>query len=429
MPIDPKQWPILSRLLDEALEVPPEARDRWLESLSTTNSRFRDELRTLLRHGTTAQTREFLDILPNLKEAVDDARAAVSRPVLKPGTAVGPYVIEREVGSGGMGGVWLARRSDGLIKRPVALKLPHRGPHGHHLADRFASERDILAELAHPNIARLYDAGFSEDGQPFLALEYVSGAPLIEYCDHRQLDLRARLRLFQQVLNAVQYAHGNLVIHRDLKPSNVVVGNGGRAVLLDFGIARLIAIDPCDEGERAQGGPAGGALTPDYASPEQIAGHSVATASDIYSLGVLLFELLTGERPYKLVQANRQELERAILTVEPAKPSATVVSEAAAGARRCTVRSLSKALGGDLDMIILKALNKAPAERYATAEAFCEDIERYLQGEPIAARRDSGWYIARKFIARHKASVIAATVAMAAAIAMASVGLSSACGG
>jgi serine/threonine protein kinase len=207
------------------------------------------------------------------------------------------------------------------------------------------------------------------------------------------------------------------------------VGNGGRAVLLDFGIARLLALDPCDADGKPLGGPAGAALTPDYASPEQIAGHSVATASDIYSLGVLLFELLTGERPYKLMQENRQELEREILTVEPARPSEAVVSEAAAGARRSTVRSLSKELGGDLDMIILKALNKVPAERYSTAEAFCEDVERYLEGEPIAARRDSGWYIARKFIARHKASVIAATVAMAAALATASVALSSACGG
>jgi len=429
MPIDPQQWPIISRLLDEALEVPPEARERWLESLSPGDSVYREELRTLLRHGATVHTREFLDILPNLKEAVEDARAAVSRPVLKPGTAVGPYIIERELGSGGMGAVWRARRSDGLIKRPVALKLPHRGPHGLHLAERFASERDILADLAHPNIARLYDAGFSDDGQPFLALEYVAGAPLIEYCDQHQLDLRERLRLFQQVLHAVQYAHGNLVIHRDLKPSNVIVGNGARAVLLDFGIARLIAIDPREEHGWPNAGLAGAALTPDYASPEQIAGHSVTTASDIYSSGVLLFELLTGERPYKLAGATREDLDRILLTIEPPKPSDSVTCEAAAGARRCTARSLSRALSGDLDMIVLKALRKTPGERYATAEAFCDDIERYLEGEPIADRRASRWYIARKFIARHKASVLAATVALAVAIATASVALRSACDG
>jgi serine/threonine protein kinase len=424
MRIDPKQWPAISRLLDEALEVPPEGRERWLESLPPSDSPYREDLRTLLRHADVAQTHEFLDILPDLKEAVESARAAVSMRALKPGAAVGPYVIEREIGSGGMGAVWLARRSDGLIKRPVALKLPHTGPHGRHLAERFASERDILAELAHPNIARLYDAGFSDDGQPFLALEYVAGAPLIEYCDQHRLDLQQRLRLFQQVLHAVQYAHGNLVIHRDLKPSNVIVGNGGRAMLLDFGIAKLIAIDPREEsgGAQAAAAAAGAALTPDYASPEQIAGQPVTTASDIYSLGVLLFELLTGERPHK-VTGSRAELEQAILTLEPRKPSESAAAEAAAGARGCTIRSLSRALRGDLDTITLKALKRAPVDRYATADALSEDIERYLEGEPIAARKDGGWYLVRKFVARHKASVIGAGIAMVAIVATAAVAL------
>jgi tetratricopeptide (TPR) repeat protein len=420
--IDPQQWPTLSRLLDEALELSPEGRERWLESLPPADIAFREHLRTLLRHADAAETHEFLDILPDLNEAVANARAAVSITVLKPGAAVGPYVIEREIGSGGMGAVWLARRSDGLIKRPVALKLPHTGPHGSHLAERFASERDILAELAHPNIARLYDAGFSDDGQPFLALEYVAGAPLIEYCDQHRLDLRQRLRLFQQVLHAVQYAHGNLVIHRDLKPSNVIVGNGRRAMLLDFGIAKLIAIDQREENGGTHPGAAGAALTPDYASPEQIAGQAVTTASDIYSLGVLLFELLTGERPHKAT-GSRAELEQAILTLEPQRPSESVTAEAAASARGCTIWSLSRALRGDLDTIALKALKKAPVERYASADALSEDIERYLEGEPLAARRDGGWYLARKFIARHKASVVGAGFAMAAIVATAAIAL------
>lgn len=424
MRIDPKQWPNLSRLLDEVLEVPPEARERWLNSLPDADRVFKEDLRTLLRHSTSAaETRDFMDILPNLQDAVADVRAAVSVAALKPGSAVGPYVVEREIGSGGMGAVWLARRGDGLIKRPVALKLPHTGAHGRHLAERFAGERDILAELAHPNIARLYDAGTSADGQPFLALEYVAGAPLIEYCDQHRLDLRERLRLFQQVLHAVQYAHGNLVIHRDLKPSNVIVGNDGRAMLLDFGIAKLIAVDPREESGRPQAGPAGAALTPDYASPEQIAGHSVTTASDIYSLGVLLFELLTGERPYKLARATRAQLEEAILNLDPYKPSQSVTAEAAAAARGCTIGSLSRELRGDLDTIVLKALMKAPADRYATAEAFSEDIERYLEGDPIAARKEGGWYLVRKFISRHKASVLGAAVAMLAIIATAAMAL------
>jgi serine/threonine-protein kinase len=381
MLINPQHWPVLSRLLDEALELPPEARDRWLEALPPADRPYADELRTLLRHQSTSMTGDFLDILPNLRDAVDNARAAISARPLRPGTAVGPYVIEREIGRGGMGAVWLARRGDGLIKRPVALKLPHPGPLCRQLAERFADERDILAELSHPNIARLYDAGFATDGQPFLALEYVAGAPLIEYSDQHRLDVSQRLRLFQQVLRAVQYAHSNLVIHRDIKPSNVIVGNDGRAMLLDFGIARLIAIEPRDDTGRALVGQAGGALTPDYAAPEQIAGLPVTTAADIYSLGVLLFELLTGERP-------------------------------GAGHARLT---------GDLEFITLKALRHAPADRYATADALSADIECFLEGEPIAARRGNGWYRCRKFISRHKPSAIGAFAALLAIIAIAAI--------
>jgi len=405
--------------------MPAEARERWLESLPAADRPYRDELRTLLRHGSAGETGEFLDILPNLKEAVDTARAAVNARPLRPGTAVGPYVVEREIGSGGMGAVWVARRADGLIKRPVALKLPHPGPSGRNLAERFASERDILAELSHPNIARLYDAGFAADGQPFLALEYVAGAPLIEYSDQHRLDVSQRLRLFQQVLRAVQYAHSNLVIHRDIKPSNVIVGNDGRAMLLDFGIAHLIAIEPRDDGGRALAGQAGGALTPDYASPEQIAGQPVTTASDIYSLGVLLFELLTGERPYTAAGLTRSQLEQAILSSPARSPSRALresaLAQATASARSCTVRGLTAQLAGDLDVIILKALRKAPCERYATADALSADIDCFLEGEPIAARRNNRWYRSRKFMARHKPAVVGAAAALLAIIATAAI--------
>jgi serine/threonine protein kinase len=423
MPIDPQHWPMLSRLLDEALELPPEAREGWLDSLPPEQTPYKEDLRGLLRHSAGIEMSELLDIVPDLKQAVEDVRAAVQTPPLRPGSVVGPYVIEREIGSGGMGAVWLARRGDGLIKRPVALKLPHPGALARQLAERFARERDILADLAHPNIARLYDAGFSHDGQPFLALEYVAGAPLIEYCDQHRLGLRQRLRLFQQVLQAVQYAHGTLVIHRDLKPSNVIVGKEGRAMLLDFGIARLIAVDPREDCGRGHAPAA--ALTPDYASPEQIAGQSVTTASDIYSLGVLLFELLTGERPHNLTRVKRPELAQVILTLEPRRPSESVRSEGAAGARDRTAKSLAAALSGDLDAIILKALQKSPGERYPTADAFREDIERYLKGEPIAALCAGGcrWYRARKFMARHKASALGAAVALLALIATAAVAL------
>src|SRR6185436_7402726 len=231
--VDPRQLPLLSRLLDEALAMPEAARERWLESLPPAQLSMKAKLRDLLQRNASAETGDFVDILPKLP-VVEAVASGGGAPTLEPGTTVGSYVIEQEIGRGGMGAVWRARRSDGVIKRPVALKLPHAGLYTRDLLERFASERDILSELSHPNIARLYDAGFTSTGQPYLALEYVDGVPLTDYCDERRLDVPARLRLFQQVLRAVQYAHASLVIHRDLKPSNVLVGPDGRAMLLDF---------------------------------------------------------------------------------------------------------------------------------------------------------------------------------------------------
>ena len=418
--VDPRQLPLLSRLLDEALAMPEAARERWLESLPSEEIDMKAKLRALLQQNASAETGDFVDILPKLPVA-EAVASGTGAPTLEPGTAVGAYIIENEIGRGGMGAVWRARRSDGVIKRPVALKLPHAGLYTRELLDRFASERDILAELSHPNIARLYDAGFTATGQPFLALEFVDGVPLTDYCDRHRLDVRARLRLFQQVLQAVQYAHANLVIHRDLKPSNVLVGPDGRAMLLDFGIAKLIAPDATDAGERTQLG-LGAALTPDYAAPEQISGGSVTTAADVYSLGVLLFELLTGGRPYRLEHGTRGALEAAILKADVPRPSRSV-RETAGEARATTTQTLARLLRGDLDTIVLKAMKKLPVERYATADAFAQDIERYLAGEPLAARPDSGWYRTRKFIARHRLYVAGGSVALGAIIATAAVAL------
>ena len=204
--IDPKRWPELSRLLDEALEIAPENRDSWLDSLAAIDLIHKEELRTLLRHDGLSDTKSILNVLPNVQKAAARVRAELGGFSISPGSTVGPYRIEREIGSGGMGAVWLARRSDGVIKRPVALKLPHAGLYARQLAERFESERNILAELVHPNIARLYDAGFGADGQPYLALEYIAGAPLTAYCDEHHLGIRQRLQLFLQVLRAVQYA-------------------------------------------------------------------------------------------------------------------------------------------------------------------------------------------------------------------------------
>jgi serine/threonine protein kinase len=416
--IDPKQWSALSRLLDKALDVPISGLEQWLDSLPASDALHRSKLRELLKQHAAAETGDFLITLPKVADRLaSDVPAA---PGLAPGTVIGPYIVEEEIGRGGMGAVWRARRSDGVIKRPLALKLPHAGPHSHELIERFTRERDILGELLHPNIARLDDAGVTASGQPFLALEYVPGVPLTDYCDELCLDIRARLHLYIQVLRAVQYAHGHLVIHRDLKPSNVIVTPQGQAMLLDFGIAKLIPDDTAENQGHTQIG--GGALTPEYASPEQIAGKPVSTASDIYSLGVLLFELLTGERPYRLSRTSRAALEEAILESEPQRPSA-VAQGAAAAARGTSVKNLSRSLRGDLDTIVLKALKKSPAERYATADALSRDIEHYLRSEPVTARADGGWYRFRKLVGRHKLPFAAATGAALALVATAAVAL------
>jgi eukaryotic-like serine/threonine-protein kinase len=375
--VSPEEWPSLSRLLDEALEMTPDARELWLKSLPPTDLRHEATLRFLLNHARGPETRQFLDVFPKVPAgAVPDVRR------LAPGDIVGAYVIEEEIGRGGMGAVWRARRRDGVIKRPVALKLPHAGTHARRLIERFMSERDILAPLAHPNIARLYDTGFSDSGQPFIALEYVPGLHLTEYCDRHHLDVTRRLRLFQQVLRAVQYAHSHLVIHGDIKPSNVIVGTDGRAMLLDFGVATVVAARAEAEPEVEQSPQDDVALTPYYASPEQIARGPVTTASDVYSLGVMLRELLTGER-YQT--------------------------------------AASRTINACLNAIILKALSAEPAERYVTVDAFWQDIEHWLRKEPVIARAGSRWYRTNRFVARHRASVGVGGVAAVAVLSIAAI--------
>jgi len=393
----------LSRLLDEALELEPAARARWIESLGAPFDALKPRLRDLLSHAASIETGEFLSTIPKIGPgaAVAPARTGTA------GTLVGPYRLLREIGSGGMGSVWLAERADGLIQRNIALKLPHLvAPRRAELAARMARERDILAALDHRNIARLYDAGVTSDGQPFLALEYVEGVPIDQYCagatDRKPLPIAARLRLFLQVAHAVAYAHGKLVVHRDLKPANILVAPNGGVRLLDFGIAKLL-----DEGEAKATQltqAAGGAFTPDYASPEQILGEPLTVASDVYSLGVVLYELLAGSRPYRLKRDSRGALEDAIVQAEPARPS-----DAAPPVLRTELR-------GDLDTITLKALKKNPAERYATVNALAEDITRYLEHRPVLARPDSGWYRLRKFVRRNRVAVTAATAAAASLV-------------
>ncbi|MFO1336975.1 MAG: serine/threonine-protein kinase [Burkholderiaceae bacterium] len=309
----------LSELLDQALDLPASKRTAWLDDLPPADAALRPRLAELLADAEAPDDDQagllgLLDALPSLAGAAADARLSGATPAMR---QVGPYCLLRPLGQGGMGTVWLAERVDGSLQRAVALKLPNLSTlQQPGLAHRFERERDILAALEHPHIARLYDAGVSDDGQPWLALEYVEGQPITTWCDQAQLSLNARIELFLQVLQAVQYAHARLVVHRDLKPSNIFVTNDGQVRLLDFGIATLL-----DEGDTpvtmARTEWAHAPMTPDYASPEQIGHQPIGTGSDVYSLGVVFYELVTGQRPYRLTRDTRGALEDAILGVAP----------------------------------------------------------------------------------------------------------------
>jgi serine/threonine-protein kinase len=401
--LDPQQWSTLRQLLDEALERPPSERAAWLDQLDETrHGLLKPRLRALLAHDETEGAARSLETLPKV-ETVEFAPRQPGEEGELPRERIGPYRLVRLLGEGGMGSVWLAERTDILQKRPVALKLPRGAWRRAGLAERMAREREILAALNHPNIARLYDAGVADDGQPYLALEYVEGKSIDAYCSDNHLDIRARLQLFLQVARAVAHAHANLVLHRDLKPSNILVTEAREVRLLDFGIAKLLA----EGGAQATAVTevAGRAMTPDYASPEQILGRALSTASDVYSLGVVLYQLLTGARPYKLKRESRGALEDAIVHAEPARPS-----EIAADPK------LRRALRGDLGTIVLKALKKAPHERYGTVGALVDDIERYLDNRPVLAQSDRTLYRLYKFVVRNKLSVAAGSAVLVAVL-------------
>lgn len=364
-------------------------------------------LRKMVEAEARAAAQGMLNTLPSVSEPADPSGTATpAPPAFLAGEFVGPYRLVRELGLGGMGMVWLAERADGMLERRVALKLPILSLRNRAMADRFTRERDILAQLTHPRIARLYDAGVADGGQPFLAMEYVEGETIAAYCDRARLGIKPRLKLFLQVLDAVQYSHTNLVVHRDLKPANILVTKDGDVRLLDFGIAKLLTEGEAQESELTRIG--GRVLTPDYASPEQVTGGAITTASDVYSLGVVLFELLTGERPYKIKSQTRRNLEEALVTGEPLRPSQAVRDGVKAQARGVGLKRLAKSLKGDLDTIVFKALSKEPGRRYATADAFAEDLSRYLSGQPVLAQPESTWYRARKFLRRHWIPVSAA---------------------
>ena len=418
----------LSGLMDRALLLDDAERARWLAEFKRgPQALLHPHLSEMLaRHATMDPTflRGAIELPGGRPLARDGTGVAVSASAnLAAHGRVGPYALVREIGHGGMGAVWLAARVDGSLNRQVALKLPMM-----HLADtfaeRFARERDILAQLTHPNIARLYDAGVSDEGQPYLALEYVEGRTFTEHCDALKLDVRQRLDRFLQVARAVQYAHAHLVIHRDLKPSNILVTDDGQVRLLDFGIAKLLDQPGGQSPETELTRLAGSALTLDYASPEQVSGQPVSTASDVYSLAVVLYQLLTGRKPYQLKRDSRAALEEAIISFEPTRMSevARRADAATAFERAKAPAKLAHVLAGDLDTIVAKAMKKNPQQRYATMAAMAEDIERHLSGLPVQAQPESRLYFAGKFLRRHSMLVAAASavvVALAVGLGMA----------
>ena len=381
-----RQWELLGDLLVELTTIAPEERESFVNSACGSDLELRAELQSLLD---AHRAQGPLDTAPAFLISDSDPEP----PGELPGAQVGPYRLLRHIGEGGMGSVWLAERIDGVVKRAIALKRPHVSWVGT-LAERTIQERDILAGLEHPNIARLYDAGVTDRGEPYLALEFIDGVPITQYCEAHHLTVRQRLQLLLQVLEAVQYAHSRLVIHRDIKPSNILVSGEGRAHLLDFGIARLLSQERTDA--QAQGA---GPFTPDYASPEQIRGEPIGTASDVYSLGVVSYEVLTGARPYKLTARGG-----AALTAEIAQVVYRPASEP-----------------GDLDAILAKALQKDPTLRYASVDAFAADIERYLTSRPVSARPNTLRYRAEKWVARNRWQTVSIAVAVTALIAGATV--------
>lgn len=414
MALTPEDISALSRLLDEALVLPAADREAWLARLPPAEQAHAARLRKMLaQHSQETQTGSGNASASGSGSASASAggaglqqlpRLRATEPVALAGERVGPYRLLREIGRGGMGSVWLAERADGAFQRQVALKLP-RLSQSAGLAERMARESDIGALLEHPHIARLYDAGLDERGRPFIAMEYVDGQALDIYCAQQALDTRARLRLFVQVVRAVAHAHGRLVIHRDIKPSNVIVSAQGQACLLDFGIAKMLDAGPVDTNLTQDDGHA---LTPAYASPEQVSGGPLGVAADIYSLGAMLFELLTGtlpHRPDRPYRSSAAALEEAILHVEPGPASA-----------RAATRRQARALRGEVDAIVAQCLRREPERRYGTAAALADDIERHLAGQPVSAQPDSVGYRLRKLLQRHRL-VFASSAAVVLALA------------
>lgn len=421
--MDRQRWQVLSPYLDQALDLPTGARPAWLASLEAQDSTLAADLRALLDEQVRLEASGYLeDEVP--RRLGTDAGVALA------GQVVGAYRLVSELGHGGMGSVWLAERCDGRFEGRAAVKLLNLALLGRAVEGRFRREGSILARLTHPNIAHLIDAGVTASGQPYLVLELIEGRHIDRYCADRALPVDERLTLFLRVLSAVAHAHANLIVHRDLKPSNVLVSSSGEVKLLDFGIAKLVSDEETwsgtDGGASALTREAGTALTPLFAAPEQLTGGQVTTATDVYALGVLLYVLLTGRHPVGDALQSPARLVHAITEEEPPRMSAVVEGTASAGeapaehAARCgtTPGRLRRTLRGDLDTIVATAMKKDPADRYGSASALADDLHRYLDREPIAARPDTLRYRVAKFVGRHTPGVAASAAVAALIVAM-----------
>jgi len=401
--MSPEKYERLKILFNEALEIDTVKRESWLGEIE--DKELRDEL-TILLGGDK-----------NSSDTFENSPLSAIGVGFRPGQTIGNYKLIKELGRGGMGSVYLAERLD-LKGRQAALKIVRSELDSAELLRRFQTEREILAALEHPNIASLYDSGTTDNGLPYFVMEYIEGEDIADYCDRNNVSLDGRIALFRKVCSAVQYAHSRLIVHRDLKPSNILVTKEGEPKLLDFGIAKFAVNENTDKPGTAT---ALGMMTPSYASPEQLRGETVGTATDIYSLGVVLFELLTGSLPYDITGKRIDEIVRAVCETEPERPSSVVSGSFGPNARTArekaratnekaavpkhSAAASAKMLRGDLDNILLKALRKEPERRYSTVEQFSDDLRRHIEGLPVTARADTFSYRASKFISRNRTAV------------------------
>jgi len=403
----------LADLFDVAAGLDPSARASYLADACRDDPALQREVERLLAAHERAPG--FIDSPPILPDRLTEVEA------LAPGRRIGAYRVVREIGRGGMGAVYLGERADGQFDQQVAIKLIKRGMDTTLVLGRFRAERQILASLDHPNIAHLLDGGTTEDGLPYFVMEHIDGKPIDEYADEQRLSIEERLALFLEVCRAVSYAHQRLVVHRDIKPLNILVTTAGVPKLLDFGIAKVLNADADDVPATLTGFRL---LTPEYASPEQIEGGQATTASDVYSLGVVLYELLTGRSPYRPRSHAPQDVAESVRTTEPERPSAAVATrpepvegrrrvlatDRAAATRAASTGRLQRRLRGDLDVIVLTALRKEPSRRYQSVEQLAADVRRHLAGLPVRARPDTFRYRAGKFVRRNRVGVVAAAL-------------------